>query len=212
VLELVSGDPPIRIGVAPDDDHYSDGWSLVMPRELVEGDHPPRKMNSPIAVRDWLVARGAFDGDASYLEINLEGQSESAVTIVGIEAEVTQRDAPLAGASVTSPSAGARDVIAVEFDLDKPRDVAMAEDGSPFFEDQAISLSHGEVEVVKVVAHARRSAVHWQLVVTYFHRGEHKRRILKNGGEPFRTAPTAAAKAHYEWAWYERTPSLKPAE
>jgi hypothetical protein len=203
VVERIAEKDPLGVVVGADVGFYSDGWSVVLPRDLDESTTPAEGLDH-LEARTRLVEAGASDLRETHLLLGLEGKSRDPVKITGLRSRVRSRQAPLGGAMVRSPSAGEQRIVAALFDLDQDESVARSDDGQDYFHSYELVLGRAELFTYRIVARVERSAAEWELVLTYSHRGVGHELILDAAGEPFRTAARSNTVRQYEWAWYER--------
>jgi hypothetical protein len=208
VVERIAGAEPINATIGADQGYYSDGWSLILDRDI---DKESKLLNEleQLGERSILVESGAFDLAETHLLLCLEGRSVDTVRITGLRAVLLTRREPLSGAIVVSPSAGAQEIVKVQFDLDSRHPRALTEEGNDYFGDYVFTLSRGETIMFQIVGSVRQATCEWELIVDYVHRGSKNELRLDNAGTPFRTAARSkVVGAEYEWAWYEQPPRL----
>jgi hypothetical protein len=208
VVAAATGASPLGVVVGDDIGFYSDGWSVVLPGELLRERWP--KENTPhVAARSHLVSVGAYDLGATHLRLALEGRSRRTVTVTEIRVRVHDREPPLVGTVVRSPSAGMQEVYALQFNLEEDEPVARGDDGAPVFRNYALTLAEGEVEVYAIKADASTSACAWELEIDFTVSGKKHPLPVRRAGAPFRTTAHADAYTQeFEWAWYERPARL----
>jgi hypothetical protein len=211
MVERASGTDPLNVAVGSDIGFYSDGWSLVLPRDVDALATPVEGFDDHLLARNHLFEAGAFDLRETYLLLTLEGRSVDLVRVTGLHSRVNTRQAPLSGAVVSSPSAGEQQIVAAHFDLEQDEAPARSDDGHEYFRDYVLTLGRGESFTYRIIAHAEHSACEWELVLSYSHRGAEHELVVDNAGQPFRTAARSEQVAgSYEWAWYEQPPRLVP--
>jgi hypothetical protein len=211
VAERVAGADPIGIHLGADGAVDNDGWTLYMPRELEPDDHPSfNERPSAEEVRSWFIDRGAYDVHASRLRLSLLGRSREPVQVREVRAAIRARGAGGTGSLIAYPSAGENRIVTVDLDLDQETPRAHW-DGRPYFDNYFLSLAHREAQELRITAHARDSAVEWDLEINYTWRGDPRTVRIDNSGEPFRTIGSPQAQKTYHWQWWEPTPSLTSA-
>jgi hypothetical protein len=206
VIETITEDGPIRAVIGADAARYSDGWALILPPNSEAGREPPRTLSYPEA-RSWFFAQGAFDADASFLRLAVEGRSSATVAITKIQAAIASRAEPVAGTLIRSPSAGAQTVVSLVLDLDAAEPRAKTTDGADYFGGQFVTLGLGEIQIFSVEARST-TAVQWRILIEFRWRGTVKTVILDNGGAPFKTSGSGAINESLNWAWWESPPRL----
>jgi hypothetical protein len=210
-MERVVGTDPLNIAVGADVGFYSDGWSVVLPRDVGARSTPAEGLYEHLQARNHLFLAGAFDLRETYLLLTLEGRSVDPVRVSGLRSRVVTRQPPLSGAVVRSPSAGEQRIVAAHLDLEEDDAPARGDDGHEYFRDYVLTLGRGESFMYRIIARVERSTCEWELVLNYSHRGAEHELVVDNAGEPFRTAARAEQVAGtYEWAWYEQPSRLVP--
>jgi hypothetical protein len=207
-VRAISGGTPLRAVIESDESYYSDEWSLLLPHEVTDEDHPPPEIDRSDGWR-WFAKRGAYDADASHLRLVLENVERELVIVTGIRAHVLRRESVLSGALVTSAPAGEKKITALQLNLDSSNPEAKTLRGHSFFRRRYVSLDHRETHVFRIEAKVRKDAVDWEIEITYIWRGVKRTLRLDNTGEPFRTAPSKMATQRYSWVWWEPIPSLR---
>jgi hypothetical protein len=162
-LESVTRASALTATAMFDDDAYTDGYVLVLPK-------PPKRADFE-SVRDCstlLVAArqvGGVHTNPLLIKLLLEGRTVRDVTIVGMRAKVITRTRPLHGAEVSCAGGGEISPIRITFNLDRDDPVAerVTEEGStegPYFgKGYVLSLKKGEVASLLVTAATKRSFV-----------------------------------------------------
>lgn len=211
VVERVSGTDPLNVAVGADIGFYSDGWSVVLPRDVDALSTPAEGLDDHLLARNHLFEAGAFDLRETYLLLTLEGRSVDLVRVTGLHSRVSARQPPLSGAVVSSPSAGEQKIVAAHFDLEHDEAPARSDDGHDYFRDYVLTLGRGESFTYRIIGRVADSACEWELVLSYSHRGAEHELVVDNAGQPFRTAAHSEHVAgSYQWAWYEQPPRLVP--
>ena len=202
LIELATGDAPIRAIIGDDSSVYNDGWSVALPRALGYSEQP-EPGTSVLEARRYFVDIGAFDVEATSIRLAVEGRSADTVTITGIRAFVAETAPPVAQTLIRSQSAGEEKVIQLEINLDESNPVARG-DGVDYFRQGFVTLVKGEVQVFQIIARAEARAYAWQLEVRYRVRESESIVCLNNSGVLFRTTPRADSfEQSYDWAWFE---------
>lgn len=213
---MTTSGPLLLVSAATDMDFYGDGWTVALPDPFPADDPSqwPQDADTYSAeVLDWALERGALFTYTA-LEIVLEGNASSTVTVTGASASVLDRREPNPSAYLTSESAGAGGVIGWYFDLDDPTPTALAmtEDDfypdpaelEPFFTDQVITVAPGEVVVLHVEASAQSCDCSWTIELDAVVGGSRQTITVDMGGStPFRTVSWNEDIPHFGFAWWE---------
>ncbi len=151
--------PPTRSSVdiahriERDLDAYEDGWSVAFEGPLPATSQLPSN-RTYVSLLEWAVARGAVDVRDSHLRLYLENNGADRVTIRAIRAKVVERLAPVSRTFLRAPSAGANELIQLQFDLDSgdiiPASTVVSAPSAPttridpFFSKNNVTLDPGE--------------------------------------------------------------------
>ncbi|MGH6745832.1 hypothetical protein [Novosphingobium sp.] len=207
---------PIDVEIEDDQTFLSDGWSVALPSSLPENERPDPGTDG-LKVRAWLLDQGGVDAGESNLRMIVRGIGRNTTLLTGMEARVLSRYPVFDGTLVQSPSAGAVEVIAVSFDLDAPRPVARFFDEEsghfrdPYFADNVVTITPGEIVVFNVKALAKEATYNWVLDIGIQYDGKEQTLTVDRGGTPFRTtAWPNKYSAYFNWAWYESPAHFLP--
>jgi hypothetical protein len=152
------------------------------------------KKYDDIAARE-IDGGGAFMLRGMQISVNVEGLSDSEVTIYDIDVTPTHKPVPVGTAIILHNSGGGDHPRIMQFNMDSvkpvPRElVSGSKAGDPFFGSERIGLPKGHVETLDMNFEVTDTAAEFEISILYEVGG--KKYIHKvDGGRRFRIAPMA---------------------
>lgn len=204
--------PPITFKV---NQFMGPGWGITVPDQ-----HRLQPLLTSVNSCESLQA-AAFKADgvpdySSGLDLLVQGNTSSGVTITGMHVQVIKRTAPLNGANVFCQGAGSEAAMPINFNLNDRVPPAMgapsAPGGSPspgskpsfFANGSVVHLNDGEVYPFQVAATVSASAVEWVIDVSIVVNGQPSTVTINDNGRPFATTaylPNSQYGDLYEYDW-----------
>ena len=168
------------------------------------------------ALHSAAMAAGGADDGGTDLNVLLQGNTSSGVTITGMHVHIVKRGAPLNGAYAFCQSAGSEEVMPINFNLNDQNPTAMgAPTGSSshaakpsfFANGSVVHLSNGEVFPFRVGASISGSSVQWVIDASVLINGNPETVTINDDGRPFVTTgalPLGQYGDLYEYDWAEQ--------
>jgi hypothetical protein len=152
----------LGIRVDRDVNAYSGGWNAAFDGTLPKSTGLPTASDYEAALA-WASTRGSVDVGLSHLRLSLVNRGAQSLTVRAIRAQVLNRASPLDKTLLNAPSAGARSLVSLLFNLDAG-DVVEAQTASPdpfptsqgpYFATHDVSLDPGETIELKLTVTTR---------------------------------------------------------
>jgi hypothetical protein len=200
----VLDEPSVPIAVNVNDDVGSIGTFHDTRQSTLVSEHPAspipapnRDMCASPEFRTWSLNIGGTDYKQSRFRLTLQGQTDKAVFISDVTAQVRHRtrtdDSVELICETTGGSAQIRDLA---INLDSTRPAARYQAGRKPF---GFTLSKGESEIFDITAYTERSeTIEWNLKVGVTVGGKHREIPVQDRNRPFRTS-AASPQGKYQW-------------
>lgn len=191
---------------------YMRAWVVVTPARV--RDPVPRGLTMS-ELREWLVTEHqAVAAGQGFATMVLTSRAKVPVRLVGLRAEVVERQSAFIGSSIRYPPAGASDVEGVFFDLDSPDKEALADawpDDQPpsrgYPRTRQVQLLPGESLTFGVRVATADAYCRWRPVVTAEVRG---RSVTLRPALALEVSGTGSTTERLQWEWWEQPPRLGP--
>jgi len=147
---------------------------------------------------NWGTDLGGYDAGASAFQLVVQSDSDQAVYISGMRADILKTMPDVTGVVLECPTEGVAPQYQVRLDLDRSPTGDYVTSGSaaaPF----GFELQEGETEVFDVEATAQRRSYAWDLEVKALIDGQSKTFIIKNRGAQFLTTGFNNQGPNYSW-------------
>ena len=193
------------------------GWGVTIPDQprlqpLLNSIHDCDSLHAA------AVAAGGADDYGANLNLVVQGNASSGVTITGMHVRIIKRSAPLNGAYAFCQSAGSEEAMPINFNLNDQVPAAMgAPAGSPgqgskpsfFANGSVVHLDDGEVFPFRVAATVSGSAVEWVIEASVLINGQPSTVTINDNGRPFETTAALPLTQYgdlyeYDWAAQQR--------
>jgi hypothetical protein len=197
---------PIRVSVQDDpaaiDTWSDDGMAMILPRSAASG-HVPRTPDRPPGVgcdglHGWARHLGGIDQERTKVRLIVQGDTDKAVIVTGISAQILAVRPKSNTVGVVCSSAGAIQPRTLFLDLDAPNPSAVyrvAGRKSPF----GFTLRKGETEVFDLEARtSKREIIEWNILLRLTVAGDDREIEIQDRGAPFRTSDARPGKV-YGW-------------
>lgn len=172
------------------------GPSYFLNKSPAEVTPPP---TDAFASRDeWLQENGGVDAGQTYVNIVVQGSSQLAVVLTGLDVEVLRRRPPPRGIWIGPSGSSGLDRRLFTINLDAPRPAARFVDNpvTPRSEpsiDFPYSVSDTDPEVFVLIASSRRCDCLWRARLRWSSGGRSGAIRIDENGKPFRTVSTRQA-------------------
>jgi hypothetical protein len=182
---------PLRVSVTYDDNLYAEGFDMALDSRLSQ-DTAVSTQGSCADVHDWGLEQGAVDVGDTFLRLVVQNNIDETVDIVGMRAEVLNRDNPITQTYVGCPSGGVEDIIFVRFNLDDPNPTALrataTDEGTrPYFRKKHVEVAPDENIVFSVWASACDHLYTWRIAIDVVVHGEERTMMVDLDDEPLQT-------------------------
>jgi hypothetical protein len=117
-------------------------------------------------------------------KLTLEGKRSAAVAVLDASVEIVDRLPPRRGTVYYIPSQGEGGNTNVDLNLDAPRPVLAAEDGSPYFVGKHLTLGRGELGVFNVLSRTTQHEYTWRLHLHLRYRGSDRELTVPPADSP----------------------------
>jgi hypothetical protein len=204
IVDVASGDA-IRATILLEHDQGDQGelWLYPFPLSANRPDIAQtlsRKVSDFDDLHRQLYASGAIDVNITHAKLVVEGQRNTGVRIIGMQAMIKNRINPTPGFTLITPGPQGEGLNArVGFDLDNRQNTvaretrgpnAYADDyfGTPVFSNSTFFLSKGEQQIFQVTARTVKYDVQWTIDLTALVDGVTKHYEATVAGRPIRTS------------------------
>ncbi len=203
---------PIIFRVTSENEPDGVGWRVTVPDQerlqpLLNSIHSCDSLRTAA-----LAAGGVRDNDVS-MNLLVQGNTSSGVTITGMHVRIIKRMAPLNGAYVYCNGAGEEEAMPINFNLDDQVPDAMgalsgtASEPSFFANGSVVHLDNNEVYPFQIHATDSNSAVQWVIEVSIVINGHPSTVTIDDNGMPFHTS---AALPMSQYEDYLKLPCCRP--
>jgi hypothetical protein len=204
VVDVTSRDA-IRATILMEHDQGDQGELWLYPFAL-SVNRPDIAQTLSRRVTDWedlhrkLYESGAIDVNLTHAKLIVEGQRNTGVRLIGMQAIIKKRTKPAPGFTLIAPGPqGAGSNARVAFDLDAIQDSVAREPhgvsaygddyfGSPEFSNHTFSLSKGEQQVFQITARTVKYDVQWTIDITALVDGVTQHHEVTVAGRPIHTS------------------------
>lgn len=161
---------------------------------------PPRPPGmSPEARAAWAVRHGGIDAYTTAVQVVVQGRSDAAVILLGLDVEVVSRNRPPTGTLASAEGAGGIGVRYFQVNLDRRLpEVELGELDEPQPGQRRLDfpykVSLTDPEVFVIFGNARRCDCRWLAKLRWQSGDEDGTTVIRDGDQPFRTASGAAAR------------------
>ncbi|MEV2248810.1 helix-turn-helix domain-containing protein [Streptomyces sp. NPDC049970] len=190
-----SGGVPVNATISSYNWEEPCGQLYLLDQEPDDVPPPP----APQDTRGWAKALGGVDGGAMRLALTLQGTSEEAVVLTGLNVRVLARNPALARSAYSMGTGCGGGITPQSFDIDlddgRPRTEPVAgTDGDVVVpaKDFPYQVTSTDVEVFHLDAHVEGHDVSWYLELAWTSGGRSGTARIDDGGRPFRTSSVTA--------------------
>jgi hypothetical protein len=161
---------------------------FIVQRSIAEVGPPPNGGEEQ-GRYSWAKEMGGVDALATVLRLVIRGRGEAPVTLHGLEVEIVERRAPLAGTLLTYDGQGAGQAVRffeIGLDEEPPAVTYVGDDATeeaPF----PYRVSQSELEVFDLYAFTLQHYVEWRLRLAYTDDEGSETIVIDDHGEPFQT-------------------------
>ena len=199
------GGPPVKIDAVTLGRNAAQGGTYVFPQRRGLSALQLQALNqlnpSQPEYDTWFRSKGGVDPDWSSIKLVIEGNRTHPVQLIGIRA-IKRCRKPLNGTLFYSPPAGAQYTIGIGFNLDSVTSIAQNAKGylfsGDYFATHTISLAHGEVQTLQILAHTTKQYCEYTLELTVVDGESQATETITNHGQPFRVTATNVPFSYYK--------------